>query len=263
MRWELGFSFDLQGSAAAGPLLVSRAPDTRRQFDITLASTNFAANHKPMSAILKLVTSCRHHSFLLLALVSALLYSGCGDGNQNETAVKNDSTSASPVATPALTPAPAASPASITLGADSTATFAPGNSFQGVYVLVNASITATPDGLKVHALNNDPCLRLPRIDVPPGTKLTFHAQIFSPAATTLQLFYSTAQNADFDEAHSVRQPIQQGDNDILIEITARDFKGNIRLDPGELPGDYLVKLIEVRAGNISSSVSGTASPTPH
>ncbi len=123
-------------------------------------------------------------------------------------------------------------------------------------------MTATADGLKVHALNNDPSLRLPRLDVPLGTKLTFHAQVVSPGATTLQVFYNTVQNADFDEAHSVRKPIQKGDNDVVVEITARDFKGNIRLDPGELSGDYLVKLVEVRAGGASSSVSATASPTP-
>jgi hypothetical protein len=33
----------------------------------------------------------------------------------------------------------------------------------------------------------------------------------------------------------------------VVEFTEPDFKGRIRLDPGMLPGDYILKLVEVRS----------------
>jgi hypothetical protein len=164
-----------------------------------------------------------HRNLTLLSVVAlGLFFTACGDKKQDETAAPSDT-------------AP-----------NKSITFGPGNKFEGIVVFANADITTTADGLKIHALSDDPSLRLPLIDVPPGTKLTLHAKIFSPAATTLQFFYTTVKSPQFDELHSIRKPIQKGDNDVTVEIIAPDFSGSIRLDPGELPGDYLVTLIEVQ-----------------
>ncbi len=191
-----------------------------------------------MSSIFHLTSVGRRRLSLLSVLALGLFFTACGDNKQDETAVEKD------------------------IPAVQTITFTPGNNFEGIVVGANANMAATADGLKIHALNNDPSLRLPPIDVPPGTKLSLHVKIFSPAATTLQVFYTTTKNPVFDEPHSIRKPIQKGDNDITAEI-APDFNGSIRLDPGELPGDYLVTLIEVWAGGMKSSSSATASVTPH
>jgi hypothetical protein len=70
-------------------------------------------------------------------------------------------------------------------------------------------MSRTADSLKIHALNDDPSIIPPILEgVTPGNKLTVHAQLVSP------------------------EP---------------DFNGKIRLDPGELPGDYILKLVEVRS----------------
>ena len=34
---------------------------------------------------------------------------------------------------------------------------------------------------------------------------------------------------------------------MVVEFTEPDFKGRIRLDPGALPGDHILKLVEVRS----------------
>jgi len=172
-------------------------------------------------SIIHLTSIGRRYSLFLSVVALGLFFTSCGDKQQDEAAAPNET------------------------AADKSITFGPGNKFEGIVVLANANITATADGLKIQALNEDPSIRLPRIDLPPGTKLALHVKISSPAATTLQVFYTTAKNPNFDEPHSIRKPIQKGDNDVTAEITP-DFTGSIRLDPGEVPGDYLVTLIEVQ-----------------
>jgi SAM-dependent methyltransferase len=128
--------------------------------------------------------------------------------------------------------------------------FSPVNRFEGIRELANVNMSRTADGLKIHALNNDPQIILPTLEgVTPGSKLTVHAQLVVPGPTEFQIFYSTSAASEFDEAYSVRKPIQKGDNDVAVEFTEPDFKGRIRLDPGVLAGDYILKLLEVRSSS--------------
>ena len=141
-----------------------------------------------------------------------------------------------------------ATPESVTLAAGKSLTFTSANGFEGIQGLANVTVSRTADGLRIHALNGDPQIILPTIEgVMPGNKLTVHVQLVSPDRTEFQIFYGTSAASEFDEAHSVRKPIQKGDNDVMVEFTEPDFKGRIRLDPGMLPGDYIPKLVEVRS----------------
>ncbi len=122
-----------------------------------------------------------------------------------------------------------ATPTSVTLTAGKSLIFAPANGFEGIQEAVSATMSRTADGLKIHALNKDPYIFLPRLEgVTPGNKVTVHVQLVSPGRTIFQIFYST-------------------NNDVVVEFTEPDFKGRIRLDPGMLPGDYILKLVEVRS----------------
>jgi len=139
-------------------------------------------------------------------------------------------------------------PMAVELIAGKSVTFTSANGFEGIQELANVTVSRTGDGLLIHALNDDPSIILPTLEgVTPGSKLTVHVQLVSPGPTEFQVFYSTSAVSVFDEAHSVRKPIQKGDNDVVVEFTEPDFKGKIRLDPGTLPGDYILKLVEVRS----------------
>jgi hypothetical protein len=138
--------------------------------------------------------------------------------------------------------------------------FSQASGFEGVREGGNAKITQAADGLQIHA-SDDPQLLLPRLEVTGNDKWVVHVQISSPSDTGIQIFYDTTKNAAFDEAHSVRKPIRKGDNDVTMEINDSDFGGNLRLDPGDMAGEYLIKLIEVRpTGRDSSAPSPAASP---
>jgi hypothetical protein len=145
------------------------------------------------------------------------------------------------------TPQANATPMSVTLTTGKSLTFNSANGFEGTQGLANVTMSRTGDGLRIHALNDDPQIILPTLEgVMPGNKVTVHVQLVSPDRTEFQIFYGTSAASEFDEAHSVRKPIQKGDNDVMVEFTEPDFKGRIRLDPGMLPGDYILKLVEVR-----------------
>ena len=149
---------------------------------------------------------------------------------------------------PADTAGPNAIPMAVELIAGRSVTFTPANKFEGIRGLANVTVSRTGNGLLIHALNDDPQIILPTLEgVMPGNKLTVHVQLVSPGPTVLEVFYSTSVVGEFNGAHSVKKPIQKGDNDVVVEFTEPDFKRNIRLDPGMLAGDYILKLVEVKS----------------
>jgi hypothetical protein len=163
----------------------------------------------------------------LLAILVALS-AGC-DAPQNQPAPASSPTAASPAES---------SPAILTLS--------PANRFEGVTQGGNTTISRTAEGLVVQSAE-DPYVLLPRLPVTYKPPLSVRVQFVGPVPPLLQVFYDTKENRDgWDEAHSVRKPTQQGENDITIDITDSAFGGRLRLDPGDLGGEYIIKLIEVR-----------------
>jgi len=182
-----------------------------------------------MSCPSYLLAFARRSIIVLPLLGLCVFYTGCE--KTNETAEQASATSKS-----------------VTLAAGKSLIFAPANDFEGIQEAVNATMSRTGDGLKIHALNDDPQIILPILEgVTPGNKVTVHVQLVSPEATEFQIFYGTSAVGGFDGPHSVKKPIQKGDNDVVVEFTEPDFTGRIRLDPGIVPGDYILKLVEIRS----------------
>jgi len=202
----------------------------------------------------------RRYIFLFSLFVLSLSYLGC-DSSQNETTTPADAASASPSASTSAASAPVAT-ISTPLTGPTSMTLSPANGFEGLTALANVKVAKTAGGLSIHAETGDPQLLLPPLGSAPNNTWTLHIQISSPVTTTLQVFYNTSRSLDFDEAHSVRKPITPGDNDLIVQFTEPDFRGKVRLDPGELKADYVLKLIEGNApGQKQSSPAGiTASP---
>jgi hypothetical protein len=147
----------------------------------------------------------------------------------------------------AASPSPAASPA--TSSAESLPVIlalSPANQFAGVIQGGNTTLSRTAEGLVVQSAE-DPYLLLPRLPETTKPPLTVHVQFAGPVPPVVQIFYDTKENRDgWDEPHSVRKPTQQGKDDITIEVTDPAFGGRLRIDPGDLGGQYVIKLIEVR-----------------
>ena len=114
-----------------------------------------------------------------------------------------------------------------------------------IKALSGVLLIVEPRDLMARALGPDPALLLPEFDLKaqPVVKIV----IASPAATTLQIFYKTGDQLDYNEAHASNFPLQEGENTIYIEIPVRNASGALRLDPGMVAGDYVLREIEARA----------------
>lgn len=205
------------------------------------------------------------HPLWTFALAAAVV-GGLSSCDNNATAPAPTADTSSSVVPAARTPNTAGSESAANTGA---ATASGGgmlrldaeNAFAGVAEMANVKLNRTRNGLELTASTVDPQLLLPAIDATAAKMWSIHIRITSPGATTLQMFYTTKRKPDFEETHSVRKPLQKGDNDIEVQFGDPDLGSRVRLDPGELPGNYIVQLIELRPVNSGSGASA-ASPSP-
>jgi hypothetical protein len=119
-----------------------------------------------------------------------------------------------------------------------------------IKALKDVQLTLEANGLAIKATGNDPGLVLPECELSghPIVKVV----IVSPVATTIQMFYKTRDALDYDEGHSSSYPLHPGENTVYLEVALREAFGTLRLDPGILPGDYLLKEFEVRAAKANN-----------
>ena len=115
-----------------------------------------------------------------------------------------------------------------------------------IKALNDAQLAPDENGLTVNATGTDAQLLLPEFEL--GGNPVVKVVIVSPAATILQIFYKMGGRLDYDAKRIVSQPLQPGENTVYLKIPVRDTSGALRLDPGAVAGNYVVKELEVRAG---------------
>ena len=119
------------------------------------------------------------------------------------------------------------------------------NAAWGLFKGLNDVQLVTDDkGLSVNATGTDPQLMLPEFELSgnPIVKVV----LVSPAATTMQLFYRTQSGLDYNEARSSSQSLESGENTVYLRVSGPDAAGALRLDPGAVAGNYLLKDLEAR-----------------
>jgi hypothetical protein len=111
------------------------------------------------------------------------------------------------------------------------------------------SISETSDSLVLWATGNDPNIILPALKYPKDVSTVLKIDITCPEDSGfLQVFYLTTKKKKYSESQEVKHKIRKGRNLIYIEIPETNLTGRLRLDPGRVPGEYLIHEIEVRAG---------------
>ena len=113
--------------------------------------------------------------------------------------------------------------------------------FAEIKPLTDVSLEVQGNALKIKAVGTDPAILLPSFR---GDQAIAEIVIESPADTTLQLFYRLPGIETFTEASSIRAPIKAGKNVIYISLPA--WNRVLRLDPGQVPGDYLLESVQVK-----------------
>jgi 2-polyprenyl-3-methyl-5-hydroxy-6-metoxy-1,4-benzoquinol methylase len=106
------------------------------------------------------------------------------------------------------------------------------------------SIARGVDHLRLQATGHDPYLYLPPLDAP-LQRAIMRIDIDAPGHSILQVFHATSEQPDYAEERSTCVPIYRGRNTVLVELPA-GVVGRLRLDPGEMPGEYRLHRIELR-----------------
>ena len=105
-------------------------------------------------------------------------------------------------------------------------------------------ITHDADHIRLQSAGNDPYFYLSPLNAP-LQRAIMKIDIDTPGHSILQVFYVTSDQADYAEERSVRVPTYRGRNTLLVELPP-GVAGRLRVDPGEMPGEYRLYQIELR-----------------
>jgi len=100
------------------------------------------------------------------------------------------------------------------------------------------------DGLKIISTNDDPYFQLPLIPLP-KKNINIKLDITVQASTNAQVFYKTNTKKNYNSENSVTTSLTSGRKQLTFVIPNNDIIGRLRLDPGNVKGEYIIHNIEI------------------
>jgi hypothetical protein len=116
-----------------------------------------------------------------------------------------------------------------------------GNFRETLVPLHQVDISAQKSDIVIKSSGDDPHLETVLLDLDPSFLHVLRMRIRVPQDTMTQLFYQRKHREFYTEADSDRIDCYKGDNLITIVLTDSDNISRIRLDPGTLAGEYIMK----------------------
>jgi len=111
--------------------------------------------------------------------------------------------------------------------------------------LKQVSVSYVPDGLLIQSDGIDPQILLPPITCTHAGQPVLKIVMNSFVKTVLQVFYLTPKENRYAPWNSIRKKIFKGENILFIRIPPKALSKPLRLDPGQRPGRYLLRSIDV------------------
>jgi hypothetical protein len=134
--------------------------------------------------------------------------------------------------------------------------------FGALTMLNQVSLNPQPMQCVMVSSGNDPSIGLPRLTVAPPIQFAVRAELTVPAETMVEMYYTTTAVPTFSADHVVSVQVKSGKSIVLFEINDPLFNGGLRLDPGQLPGEYVLHSLEFFAsGPIALGKSPPPAPT--
>ena len=103
------------------------------------------------------------------------------------------------------------------------------------------------DAIRFEATGYDPYFYLPPVNTL-SKKALMKIEMDAPCHSTLQVFHVTTDAPEYTEEKSSRVPLYRGRNMLVVELPT-GVTGHLRIDPGEMPGEYCIYHIEIRCGS--------------
>ena len=121
----------------------------------------------------------------------------------------------------------------------------PRSGFRGLSPGSQLTLRPSAEGLYLYARGADPSFRLDlALGAEPGEVL-IQVVITSPAETTFQVYYADRRGV-FSESCSRERTLRAGRNSGIIRLPAAAGALRLRLDPGKVPGTYLLENLDIR-----------------
>lgn len=113
-----------------------------------------------------------------------------------------------------------------------------------IYMNDLSKIKIKRGALWLWANGNDPYFAFP-LSIIPDNPREFILDISFPAATTIQVYFSPDKSSGFDEKNSIKIKVAAGRFNVIIPIENLNRNGLLRIDPGQIAGEYIIHQIEI------------------
>jgi alginate O-acetyltransferase complex protein AlgJ len=104
-----------------------------------------------------------------------------------------------------------------------------------------------PAGLGVDVASESGQILLPEFAFPSDANPVLRLEITSPEATILDLFYKTRSQATYGAKRRYSRNLEQGRNELYVELFDSELLGRLLVRPGRARGRYVIRALEVRA----------------
>ncbi len=119
--------------------------------------------------------------------------------------------------------------------------------------LHQVAVSDVPAGMLIQSDGIDPQVLLPSITCIHQGKPVLKIVMNSPVSTVLQIFYLTPNEKRYASWHSVQAKVFKGENILFLKIPRQALLNSLRLDPGKMPGRYLLRSVEMLLASKSTS----------
>ena len=99
---------------------------------------------------------------------------------------------------------------------------------------------------KLQALNDDAYFFLPLINAQEMHPSVLRLILTSPHNTTISLYHISPSGKSYNEFCKQSRLLKVGDNELYFFLPAEYLRGPLRIDPGEISGEYFLRHLELR-----------------
>jgi hypothetical protein len=101
--------------------------------------------------------------------------------------------------------------------------------------------------LLIIAQDNDPHIIIPEVKLAEQRSSIIKIVLDSPVKTHLKIYYRIKKSENYSEEQVYNYPIEKGNNVVYFQLYGSEITGDLRFDPGEDAGSYMLYSIEIRA----------------
>ncbi len=123
-----------------------------------------------------------------------------------------------------------------------------GGQLPGLETRGDVTASPTANWMLLKCAGGDPQLYLPSPAITGNQRAMLKVVIDCPGDTVLQLFYQSKGGVPYyNERESLKRNVKKGRNVILLELPRQDIRKRLRLDPGAMPGNYLLRELVLKS----------------